>query len=331
MTGGAPSIRPGDVDLTLTTGPVIFANPVFTASGTWGYGLDYVDLVDPARLGGVVTKTLTVEPRKGNPQPRVRETAHGMLNSIGLENVGLAAFLGEKLPELERRGVTTVVSLAGRVEEEFGQMIERLAGHDGWSGVELNLSCPNVAHGGLDFGQDPARIERITRIARAAMPAGRCLWVKLTPNVSSIGELAEASARGGADAVTCINTVVGMAVDLGRRRPVFPRGTAGYSGPAILPIALAKVWEAARAVDIPVIGVGGIGTLEDVLSFFVVGAAGVQVGTSLFPQPDLANRFVAELPAALAHHGARRPRDMAAAKTAAPSRPRSGTASVDGR
>jgi dihydroorotate dehydrogenase (NAD+) catalytic subunit len=257
-----------------------------------------------------VTKTLTVEPRLGNPQPRVRETAHGMLNSIGLENVGLSVFLDEKLPALRRQNVTTIVSLAGRMEEEFGQMIERLAAHEGWSGVELNLSCPNVAHGGLDFGQDPARIERITKIAKQALPNDRCLWVKLTPNVSSIGMLASAAEEGGADAVTCINTVLGMAVDLDRKRPVFPRGVAGYSGPAILPIALAKVWEVANAVSIPVVGVGGISRVEDVLSFFVAGATAVQVGTSLFPEPDLANRFVDDLAAALLEHGARSPAAM---------------------
>lgn len=297
------SLRPGDVDLSVTLGPVRYANPVFTASGTWGYGLEYLDLVDPSTLGGIVTKTLTVEPRLGNPQPRVRETYAGMLNSIGLENVGLAAFLREKLPALREREVTTVVSLAGRDEAEFGAMIGDLTAHAGWSAVELNLSCPNVAHGGLDFGQDPTRIERITGLARAALPADRGLWVKLTPNVSSIGALARAAEAGGADAITCINTVVGMEIDLRRRAPVFPRGTAGYSGPAILPIALAKVWEASRAVTIPVVGVGGISTVEDILKFFVAGASAVQVGTSLFPQPDLACRIVQELRTALAAHG----------------------------
>jgi len=298
------SLRPADVDLAIRIGPLRFANPVFTASGTWGYGLEYLDLVDPATLGGIVTKTLTVEPRLGNPQPRVRETYAGLLNSIGLENVGLAAFLADKLPRLRERDVTTVVSLAGRDEDEFGSMIRDLAGHDGWAGVELNLSCPNVAHGGLDFGQDPARIERITALARRALPEGRGLWVKLTPNVASIGVLARAAEAGGADAVTCINTVVGMEIDLRRRAPVFPRGTAGYSGPAILPIALAKVWEASRAVSIPVVGVGGISRVEDILKFLVAGAAAVQVGTSLFPRPDLACRVVEDLRSALAGYGA---------------------------
>jgi dihydroorotate dehydrogenase (NAD+) catalytic subunit len=283
---------------------VTFPNPLFTASGTWGYGVEFLDLVDPAALGGVVTKTITVRPRKGNPQPRVRELPTGMLNSIGLENVGLDAFVAEKLPTLAAAGVRTIVSLAGRREEEFAEMVERLAEHAGWVGVELNLSCPNVAEGGLDFGTDPSSIARITERARRALPDDRCLLVKLTPNNAPIAELARAAAGAGADAVTCINTLVGMAVDLHRRAPVFTRGTAGYSGPGIKPVALAKVYEAARSVSIPVVGVGGIATVEDVLEFLVVGATAVQVGTMLFPRPDLACRLVDELAKALAARGA---------------------------
>jgi dihydroorotate dehydrogenase (NAD+) catalytic subunit len=301
-----------DVDLTVRLGPVTFANPIFTASGTWGYGLDYLDLVDPALLGGVVTKTLTGAPRLGNPQPRVRELDHGMLNSIGLENVGLDAFLAEKLPVLRERGVTTIVSLAGREEEEFAIMARTLARHEGWAGVELNLSCPNVAKGGLDFGVDPERIERITRLTRAALPTDRCLWVKLTPNVSSIATLGRAAESGGAHAISAINTVVGMAVDLERREPVFPRGIAGYSGPAILPIALAKVFELRQAVSIPIVGVGGIASMDDVLRFFVVGAEAVQVGTSLFAEPDLAHRVVEALAQALRERQALSPRSLRA-------------------
>lgn len=311
-----PRIAPEEVELAIRTGPVEFPNPVFTASGTWGYGLEYTDLCDPAELGAVVTKTLTVLPRSGNPQPRVRELPAGMLNSIGLENVGLAAFLADKLPRLRERGVRVVASLAARDEAEFATMIAELAGHEGWCGVELNLSCPNVARGGLDFGQDPVRIERITRGAKEALPDDRCLWVKLTPNVSSIGQLAEAAQAGGADAISAINTLLGMEIDLRARRPVFPRGVAGYSGPAILPVALAKVWEVARAVDIPVVGIGGIMGTEDILKFFVAGATAVQVGTSLFPRPDGAHDMLGELRAALAGHGARHPREMSAARPA---------------
>ncbi len=302
--------RSGDIDLRVTIGPVEFPNPVFTASGAWGYGLEYLDLVDPAQLGGVVTKTITVQPRLGNPQPRVRELPTGMLNSIGLENVGLKAFVADKLPRLAERRVRTIVSLAGRREEEFAEMIAELTGHPGWVGVELNLSCPNVAEGGLDFGADPARIRSITRRAAGALPPDRCLWVKLTPNNAPIAALARAAQHEGAHAVSCINTVVGLEIDLDRKRPVFPRGIAGYSGPGIKPIALAKVWEASRAVTIPVIGIGGITSVEDVLEFFVAGASAVQLGTSLFARPDRAHRLLERLPAALAALGVARPTDL---------------------
>ena len=299
-------------DLRVTTGPVRWKNPIFTASGTWGYGIEYFDLCDPAELGGIVTKTITVEPRPGNPQPRVRELRHGMLNSIGLENVGLEAFLRDKLPVLREHDVATVVSLAAREESEFVTMIEELSSHPGWSAVELNLSCPNVAHGGLDFGRDPERVRRITAAAAAALPRGRALWVKLTPNVTAIAQIARAAEEGGAHAVSCINTLVGMEIDLERRAPVFPRGTAGYSGPAILPVALAKVWEVAHAVRIPIVGIGGIGSVDDVLRFLVAGASAVQVGTSLFARPALANRVIHDLREALEERALARPGQMRA-------------------
>ena len=297
-------------DLRWRCGPVEFENPVFTASGAWGYGLEYADLCDASRLGAVVTKTLTVEPRSGNPQPRMRELRHGLLNSIGLENVGLRAFCEEKLPRLRASGVRVIVSLAGREEAEFATMIERLSAHEGWLGVELNLSCPNVAHGGLDFGTDPARIERITRSARAALPEDRVLWVKLTPNVTSIATLARAAEGGGAHAIAAINTVLGMEVDLERAEPVFPRAVAGYSGPAILPIALAKVWEIALAVRIPVVGIGGIASVEDALKFFVAGASAVQIGTALFARPDRGVHLVDELADAIGRAGRQRPTEL---------------------
>lgn len=300
------------VDLSVQLGPVVLQNPILTASGLWGYGLDYVDLVDPALLGGVVTKTLTIEPRLGNPQPRMRELEHGILNSIGLENVGLAAFLATKLGELRTRGVSVIVSIAAREEEEFAEMITELANHEGWLGVELNLSCPNVAKGGLDFGREPSRIERIVHLAKGALPPDKFLSVKLTPSSTDIGELAIAAESGGADSISCINAAVGLEVDLERRRPVFARGTAGYSGPAILPMALAKVWEVSRAVDVPVIGIGGISTLDDVLAFFVVGASAVQVGTALLAQPNLANTFALELGDELGRRGMGSPADMRA-------------------
>lgn len=300
------------VDLSVRLGPIVLKNPILTASGLWGYGLDYIDLVDPARLGAVVTKTLTIEPRPGNPQPRMRELEHGVLNSIGLENIGLAAFIQTKLGELRTRNVGVIVSIAAREESEFAEMIGELAAHDGWLGVELNLSCPNVARGGLDFGRDPERIERIVRSAKETLPDGKCLLVKLTPSSTEIGVLAAAGERGGADAISCINAAVGLEVDLEQRRPVFARGTAGYSGPAILPIALAKVWEVSHSVTIPVVGIGGISTLEDVLAFLVVGASAVQIGTALLAQPDLADSFVDQLRSELERREMTRPGDMLA-------------------
>ena len=305
-----PPIDPSEVDLRVRTGPVEFRNPLFTASGTWGYGLEYLDLVDPSLLGGVVTKTITVQPRLGNPQPRVRELPTGMLNSIGLENVGLEAFLEEKLPRLRERGVTVIVSLAGRDQAEFGAMIAELSRHPGWAGIELNLSCPNVTEGGLDFGIDPKSIRRISELARAELPPDKCLWAKLTPNDAPIESLARAASEGGAHAVTCINTVVGMKVDPSTLAPVFARGTAGYSGAGIKPIALAKVWQVSKSLTLPVVGVGGIGSIEDVLEFFAVGASAVQVGTALFPRPDLAHTLLHDLTNALATRGVRRPAQL---------------------
>lgn len=305
-----PPIQPDEVDLSVQIGPVRFPNPIFTASGTWGYGLDYLDLVDPMLLGGVVTKTLTVEARLGNPQPRLREVPTGLLNSIGLENVGLGSFLAEKLPRLREAKVRVIVSLAGRNENEFATMARELARHEGYSGVELNLSCPNVSEGGLDFGIDPVAIRRITELTRSELPEDKCLWAKLTPNDAPIEHLARAAAEGGAHAVTCINTVVGCKVDLDRRAPVFARGIAGYSGAGIKPIALAKVWQVTRSQNIPVVGVGGIASIEDILEFFVVGACAVQLGTALFPRPDLAHTLLHELAAALAARGVRSPAEL---------------------
>jgi dihydroorotate dehydrogenase (NAD+) catalytic subunit len=314
-------INADQVDPRFRCGPVEFANPVFTASGTWGYGIEYLDLVDASLLGGIVTKTITVEPRPGNPQPRVRELRHGMLNSIGLENVGLTAFVADKLPVLREHGVATVVSLAARDESEFVTMISGLSRHEGWKAVELNLSCPNVARGGLDFGRDPEQVERITRLALGALPDDRALWVKLTPNVTSISALALAAESGGAHAISCINTVVGMEIDLRSREPVFPRATAGYSGPAIQPIAQAKVWEVANAVSIPIVGIGGIGSLDDVLRFFVAGASAVQVGTSLFARPDLVSQFVEEFVDRLALEGLSTPTGLRSTRLPQPTDP----------
>lgn len=277
---------------------------IWTASGCFAYGLTGHDITAPGfaspyeGIGAVVTKTVTPAPRPGNPMPRLAETRHGALNSIGLENVGFDAFLAETLPELERRGVPTVASLAATRPAEFGDMTARLyaaaAGMVHWHGIEINLSCPNVAEGGHDFGSDPVTVAECVAAARAHLP-DRPLLAKLTPNVADVAELARAAADAGADAVSAVNTVIGLDVDLATGRPVLPRRFGGYSGPAIQPIALAKVDEIVRRAQVPVVGVGGIETGEDALKFFALGAVAVQVGTAQMRDPFAAARIARDL------------------------------------
>ena len=277
---------------------------IWTASGCFAYGLTGHDMISDdisspfAGLGAVVTKTLTPEPRSGNPMPRLCALPYGALNSIGLENVGLAAFVADIFPELERRSVSHIVSVAATLPEEFGPMTETLQATGGhfqhWHGIELNLSCPNVAEGGHDFGSDPATVTACVEVARAALH-DRALLVKLTPNVADIAALARAAAAAGADAVSAINTVVGLEVDLATGQPVLPRRYGGYSGPALLPIALAKVDQIVSQAQIPVVGVGGITETRDALKFFALGAVAVQVGTSQMRDPFTAARIAAEL------------------------------------
>jgi dihydroorotate dehydrogenase (NAD+) catalytic subunit len=277
---------------------------IWTASGCFAYGLTGHEISAPGfaspyeGVGAVVTKTVTPAARPGNPMPRLAETRHGAINSIGLENVGYAAFLAETLPELEARGVPTIASLAATRPEEFGTMTARLheaaRGMDHWHGVEINLSCPNVAEGGHDFGSDPGTVAECVAAARAALP-DRPLLAKLTPNVARVADLARAAADAGADAVSAINTVIGLDVDLATGRPVLPRRFGGYSGPAIQPIALAKVDEIVQRAGVPVVGVGGIETAEDALKFFALGAVAVQVGTAQMRDPFAAARIARDL------------------------------------
>ncbi len=278
-------------DISVRIGPVTFKNPVFLASGICGYGEEYASLVDIEGLGGVVTKTITLRPRMGNPPPRIHEIPTGALNSIGLENIGLDVYLADKLPGLRDKRVDVIVSIAAERAEEFAEIADRLAGVDGYKGVELNLSCPNINEEALDHGRNPAFVEKITRIVKDRLPR-RAVWVKITPNVTDIGVVARAAEAGGADAVSAINTVLGVDFDLDTGKPVFYRGSGGYSGPGILPIALQKVWEVARAVTIGVVGIGGIGTVEDARKFFIAGASAVQVGTAFWQDPGLPARIV---------------------------------------
>jgi len=285
-------------------GPRLFPGRIWTASGCFAYGLTGHDIkatgfTSPYQgIGAVVTKTVTPQPRAGNPMPRLAETGLGALNSIGLENVGFEQFLATTLPALEEQGVPTVVSLAATRPEEFGDMAARLhetaAGFSHWHGVEINLSCPNVAEGGHDFGRDPATVSACVRAARRHLP-DRALLAKLTPNVTDISVLATAAAEAGADAVSAINTVIGLEVDLETGRPVLPRRFGGYSGPAIRPIALAKVDEIVTRSQVPVVGVGGIEDYRDALKFFALGVVAVQVGTAQMRDPFAAARISRDL------------------------------------
>jgi dihydroorotate dehydrogenase (NAD+) catalytic subunit len=287
--------------LKVALGPVSLLNPVLTASGTFGYGDEEPELTGMRSLGGIVTKTVTLEPRAGNAPPRIWETPAGMLNSIGLQNVGVDRFLTEKLPPLASLGVPVIVSVGGRRAEEYVETVRRLDGAPGITAFEINVSCPNVKEGGLEFCQVPSAaagvVEAIRRVTRQP------LWAKLSPNVTSLGTVARAVAEAGADGVTVANTYVGLCIDIRTRRSRLSSGTGGLSGPAIRPLALARVREAVRAVTIPVVGCGGITTAEDALEFLIVGARAVQVGTASFRDPRAARGVVEGIEAFLRAEG----------------------------
>lgn len=277
-------------DLSVDIGSLRLANPVLTASGTFGYGREFADFMDPAALGAVVVKGISLNPRQGNPPPRLVETPCGMLNAIGLENVGLDLFLREKLPWLRKIKATVVVNILGNSIEEYGELAARLSGAEGVDALEVNISCPNVKEGGVAFGTDPMMAAAVTRAVRRA--AVIPVIVKLSPNVGDIQAMARAVEDEGADAVSLINTLLGMAVDLQTRRPRLANVVGGLSGPAIKPVALRMVWQVACAVTIPVIGIGGIMNSEDALEFIVAGAHAVQVGTASFVNPGAAKEIL---------------------------------------
>jgi len=260
-----------------------FKNRVLVASGTYGYGDDCRDLADVERLGGVVTKSLSLKPRPGNPPPRVVETPSGMLNSIGLANIGVHRFIEEKLPFLRSIDTAIIANIAASTVEEYCAVLELLEAEEGIDGYEINVSCPNVREGGLTFGTSCPMVAEITRQLRPRTK--KALIIKLTPNVTHIAEFARAAQEAGADAVSVINTLIGMAIDVRTRKPVLATTTGGLSGPAIKPVALAKVYEASRAVSIPVIGIGGIMNATDALEFLIAGSSMVQVGTANFIDP----------------------------------------------
>jgi dihydroorotate dehydrogenase (NAD+) catalytic subunit len=288
-------------DLTVTLGRLRLPNPILVASGTFGYGREMAGLVDVGRLGGVVPKTITPLPRAGNAPWRTIETASGLLNSIGLDNDGVEAFLAKQLPWLVGCGAPVIVSIAGATIDDFVGLAGRLDGVSGIAALELNVSCPNVSHG-VDMGSDPEMCRRVVAGVRAATALP--VLAKLTPNVNDIVAVARGARDGGADAVTVINTCQGMAVDWRRRRPLLGNVVGGLSGPAIKPIALRCVHQIRRAVEIPIIGVGGIMTIDDCMEFFVTGASAVQIGTASFAEPIASARLLAELPTAVASLGA---------------------------
>jgi dihydroorotate dehydrogenase (NAD+) catalytic subunit len=302
----APS-SPSDIDLAVKLGRLRLPNPILVASGTFGYAREMEGFVALHRLGGILPKTITQEPRAGNPPWRTVETAAGMLNSIGLDNDGIEAFVAHHLPYLAGLSVPIIVSIAGRTHDEFVAMTRRLNGLAGIAAIELNISCPNVS-GGVDFGTDAAMCERVVADCRAATAAP--IIAKLTPNVTSVAAIARAAESGGADAISLINTCLGMAIDWRRRRPLLGNIMGGLSGPAIKPIALRCVYQAAQAVKTPIIGIGGIATVDDVMEFFVAGATAVQLGTVNFYNPRASIEVLDALPAALASIGVTRPTDV---------------------
>ncbi len=283
--------RPSSVGVSLAVevAGIRMRNPVLTASGTFGYAEEFEPYVDLNRLGALVVKTITRLPRAGNPPPRVVETPAGMLNAIGLQNVGIEAFIRDKLPYLRRLEPPLIVNVAGESVEDFRDLTKRIGDQAGVAGIELNISCPNVA-GGLDFSTDPNLAYRVVKAAREATQLP--LIPKLSPNVTDIAAIARAVADAGADAVSLINTLVGMAVDVRTRRPKIGNVTGGLSGPAIRPVAVRMVWQVARAVRLPVIGMGGIVTAEDALEFLIAGATAVAVGTANFLDPTAAVKVI---------------------------------------
>jgi dihydroorotate dehydrogenase (NAD+) catalytic subunit len=284
---------PETCDLQVALGRLRLANPILVASGTFGYAREMEHLIDLGRLGGVIPKTVTMGPRPGNPPWRTVETTAGLLNSIGLDNDGLEAFLQHHLPYLAAQPTSIIVSIAGRTLEEFVEMAARLGRCSGVDALELNISCPNVS-GGVDFGTNPEMCRQVVAGVRQACDLP--VIAKLTPNVTSIVEIAQAASDGGADAISLINTLLGMAIDWRRRIPLLGNVLGGLSGPAIKPVALRCVYQVARAVPTPLIGIGGIATIDDVMEFVVAGASAVQIGTANYYDPTVTMKLLDQLP-----------------------------------
>ncbi|TYP00090.1 dihydroorotate oxidase B catalytic subunit [Geothermobacter ehrlichii] len=278
------------VSLAVEVAGIQMKNPVMPASGTFGYGEEYAPYIDLNNLGAIVTKGLSLRPKAGNPTPRITETVSGMLNAIGLQNVGVDAFIEHKMPFLRELNTPVIANFFGNTLDEYGEVARRLDAIPELAGVELNISCPNVKQGGIVFGTDPKAAFDAVNVVRKNLR--KPLIVKLTPNVTDITEIARAAEDAGADALSCINTITGMAIDVRTRRPKIANRTGGLSGPAIRPVAVRMVHQVVQAVKIPVIGVGGISTAEDALEFLIAGASAVQVGTANFVDPDAMQKVI---------------------------------------
>ena len=301
------------IDLRVRIGSLVLPNPVLVASGTFGNGEEMAELIDLRALGGVVLKGTTLRPRHGNAPMRIIKTPAGLLNAIGLQNVGIEETLRSKAPFVKRFGIPAIINIAGETVDEYAEMAAQADACTAIDAIELNVSCPNVQRGGIAFGTDAQVLGAVVRNARAA--TRKPLIVKLSPNVTDIVAMARAAEDAGADALSLINTVIGMVIDVPRRRPALANGIGGLSGPAVRPIAVAMTWKVARAVALPVIGMGGIACLDDALQFFVAGAMAIQVGTASFTNPLCAVEIAAGLRRYLAEHGLASPRALRSAWT----------------
>jgi len=287
------SQRPAEVDLRVSVGTLLLKNPVIAASGTFGYGVEFATLVNLNRLGGIVVKGLSVDPMDGAPAPRICETASGMVNAIGLQNIGVRAFVEQKMPELRRYGATVIANVFGHTISEYVEVIRALEDAEGLAAYELNISCPNVERGGVEYSTDPSLTAAVVAAARTA--AKRPLWVKLSPNVNTIGLIAKAAEAEGADALVIANTYPALCIDAHNRRSRLGSTTGGLSGPAIKPITMRLVYEASRVINIPILGLGGIESPADVAEYMLAGASAVQVGTAHFVDPRASEKLVGGL------------------------------------
>lgn len=295
-------------NLSVEIAGIKLRNPVMTASGTFGYGSEFAPYMDLEKIGAIVTKGLSINPKAGNPTPRIVETPGGMLNAIGLQNVGIEAFINEKIPFLKTISTPVIANLYGNSLEEYGVLAEKIDEIVEVAGVEVNISCPNVKQGGIVFGTDPAAASEVIKLVRKG--TRKPLIVKLSPNVTDIVAMAKACVDAGADSLSLINTITGMAIDLQKRRPILANITGGLSGPAIKPVALRMVWQTAKAVKVPIIGIGGIMNAVDALEFILAGATAIQVGTANFLDPSAAQTIAGDIECWLIENGVDDIRDL---------------------